>query len=151
MAMVTFLVASDRTAVGTLTLGLDGPLGLRAEAAYGEIIERFRRAGNRVCELTRLAVAESNNSKAVLTSLFSLAHVVGRTTHDVTDVFIEVNPRHVGFYSRVLGFVVGSGEKFCERVRAPSVLLQLEVEALEARLGLVDIASLMQPVIAEAA
>ena len=32
---ITFLVASDRVTVGTLTLGLDGPCGLRAEAAYG--------------------------------------------------------------------------------------------------------------------
>jgi hypothetical protein len=148
---ITFLVASRETALGTLTLGFDGPFGLRAEAAYGDVIGRFRAAGNRVCELTRLAVAESVNSKAVLASLFSLAHAVGRTTHDVTDVFIEVNPRHVGFYSRVLGFAVAGGEKFCERVHAPSVLLQLEIEALEERLGLLDVAALMQPLIAQAA
>ncbi len=61
--------------------------------------------------------------------------------HDVTDVFIEVNPRHVAFYSRILGFVVAAGEKLCERVRAPSVLLHAEVEALAARLRvLADIA-----------
>ena len=45
-----------------------------------------------------------------------------------------MNPRHVGFYSRVLGFVVAAGEKLCERVRAPSVLLRLELAALEERL-----------------
>jgi hypothetical protein len=131
--------------LGTLTLGLDGPHGLRAEASYGEVIDQFRAAGRRVCELTRLALAESADSKAVLASLFSLAHVVGRTRHDVTDVFIEVNPRHVGFYSRLLGFAVAAGEKFCERARAPSVLLQLEIEALEKRLHLLEVAALMQP------
>src|SRR5438477_3488541 len=99
---ITFLVASHQATLGTLTLGLDGPQGLRAEAAYGDVIDQFRAAGRRVCELTRLALAESADSKAVLASLFSLAHVVGRTKHDVTDVFIEVNPRHVGFYSRLL-------------------------------------------------
>jgi hypothetical protein len=87
----------------------------------------------------------------VLASLFYLAHAVGRTVHDVTDVFIEVNPRHVAFYSRVLGFVVAAGEKFCERVRAPSVLLQLELEALELRLGLLNVAGLMRPLVAHAA
>jgi len=148
---IVFLVESKETTLGTLTLGLDGPLGLRAEAAYGDVIQRFRAAGNRVCELTRLAIAESANSKAVLASLFSLAHAVGCTTHDVTDVFIEVNPRHVGFYSRVLGFAVAAGEKFCERVRAPSVLLQLEIEALEQRLRLVDVAALMEPLVVQAA
>lgn len=142
---ITFLVASGQGILGTLTLGLDGPHGLRAEASYGEVIDQFRAAGRRVCELTRLALAESADSKAVLASLFSLAHVVGRTKHDVTDVFIEVNPRHVGFYSRLLGFAVAAGEKFCERARAPSVLLQLEIEALEKRLHLLDVAALMQP------
>jgi hypothetical protein len=148
---ITFLVAAGQTTVGTLTLGLDGPRGLTAEAAYGEVIDQFRVAGRRVCELTRLALAEHVESKAVLASLFSLAHAVGRTKHDVTDVFIEVNPRHVSFYSRVLGFAIAAGETFCERVRAPSVLLQLELEALEQRLGLLEVAGLMQPLVAPGA
>jgi hypothetical protein len=148
---ITFLVASGQATVGTLTLGLDGAHGLRAEEAYCDVIDRYRVAGCRVCELTRLALAERVDSKAVLASLFYLAHAVGRTAHDVTDVFIEVNPRHVAFYSRVLGFVVAAGQKFCERVHAPSVLLQLELEALELRLGLLNVAAFMQPPVARAA
>ena len=148
---ITFLVASGPATVGTLTLGFDGPQGLRAEAAHGEVIDQFRVGGHTVCELTRLALAKHVNSKAVLASLFSLAHAVGRTIHGVTDVFIEVNPRHVGFYSRVLGFAVAAGETFCERVSAPSVLLQLELKALEQRLGLLEVAALMQPLVARAA
>ena len=148
---ITFVVASGQATVGTLTLGLDGAHGLRAEKAYCDVIDEYRAAGCRVCELTRLALAEHVDSKAVLASLFYLAHAVGRTVHDVTDVFIEVNPRHVAFYSRVLGFAVAAGEKFCERVRAPSVLLQLELEALELRLGLLNVTALMQPPVAQAA
>jgi hypothetical protein len=147
---ITFLVSTRSAALGTLTLGLDGPRGLRAEAAYRDVIGRFRAAGHRACELTRLALAEGAHTKKVLASLFSLAHAVGRTSHDVTHVFIEVNPRHVPFYSRVLGFVVEATGKMCERVHAPSTLLQVEIEALEKRLGLIDIAGLMQP-LAEAA
>jgi len=59
---------------------------------------------------------------------------MGRSMHGVTDVFIEVNPRHVGFYQRALGFAVAAGERFCERVKAPSVLLKLELADLERRL-----------------
>jgi len=146
---ITFLVASNQTTLGTLTLGLDGPLGLRADGSYGDVVERFRSAGHRVCELTRLALEESVDSKAVLASLFSLAHAVGRTLHDVTHVFIEVNPRHVAFYSRVLGFVVEAGGKLCDRVCAPSMLLQAELGTLERRLGLMDLSELMQPLMAE--
>jgi hypothetical protein len=145
---ITFLVAAGAATVGTLTLGLDGPQGLRAEAAHGEVIDRLRVEGRTVCELTRLALAKQADSKAVLASLFSFAHVVGRTIHDVTDVFIEVNPRHVSFYSRVLGFAVAAGEMFCERVSAPSVLLQLELESLEERLELLGLTALKGPLVA---
>jgi len=148
---ITFLAAAGRTAVGTLTLGLDGPAGLLAEGSYGEVISEYRSAGHRVCELTRLALAQGIDSKTILAALFCLAHAVGRTRDDVSHVFIEVNPRHVAFYSRILGFVVAAGEKFCERVRARSVLLELEIDKLEERLIALDVAAGMRPLMAKAA
>lgn len=131
---ITVIASTDCTTIGTITLGLDGPRGLRADETHGDSVASARLGGRRVCELTRLAVDERADSRAVLASLFTLVYEVGRTIHGVTDVFVEVNPRHVAFYTRVLGFVVAAGERFCERVRAPSVLLHLEVDQLEQRL-----------------
>lgn len=130
------LIASDVAgeAVGTLTLGFDGPAGLLVDAVYGTELEAARDAGRRVCELTRLAVDKRTDSKAVLAALFGLAFLLGRVLHRATDVYIEVNPRHVAFYERALGFVVAAGEQICDRVKAPSVLLQLDAEKLEGRL-----------------
>ena len=130
------LIASDAAGetVGTLTLGLDGPEGLLVDEVYGPELDAIRAAGRRVCELTRLAVDTGADSKMVLAALFSLAFLLGRVLHRATDVFIEVNPRHVAFYERALGFVVTAGERICERVKAPSVLLRLEADKLEARL-----------------
>jgi N-acyl amino acid synthase FeeM len=142
---VTFLAASEEAPVGTLTLGLDGPAGLLAEGAYGNVVAKHRARGNRVIELTRLALAQGIDSKTILAALFCLAHAVARTHADASYVFIEVNPRHVSFYSRVLGFVVAAGEKFCERVRAPSILLGLEMQKLEERLMALDVAAAMRP------
>jgi N-acyl amino acid synthase FeeM len=133
---VTFVVSASEVPLGTVTLGLDGDEGLLAEGTDEGVINKARQAGRRVCELTRLAIVDNADSKAVLASLFSLAHAVGRSIYGVTDVFIEVNPRHVSFYSRLMGFVVAAGEKFCDRVRAPSVLLRLEVDELEERLDM---------------
>jgi hypothetical protein len=130
---ITLLARDGDTALGTLTVRLDGPLGLQADRSYAEAIAAARSEGRRVCELTRLAIAEAAESRTVLASLVSLAYAVGRSMHEVTDVFIEVNPRHVGFYQRALGFAVAAGERFCERVKAPSVLLRLEVAELERR------------------
>jgi hypothetical protein len=148
---ITFVAANAEATVGTVTLRLDGPLGLRAEETHGEVIQSARLGGRRVCELTRLAVAARVDSHAVLASLFSLAYGAGRTVHGVTDVFIEVNPRHVAFYSRVLGFVVAAGERICERVRAPSVLLHVEVAALAIHLEALVRQVFVQPMLAQAA
>lgn len=148
---ITFVAARHDATVGTVTLGLDGPYGLRAEETHGDVIRTKRASGCRVCELTRLAVDESVDSRSVLASLFGLAYAAGRTLHDVTDVFIEVNPRHVAYYSRILGFVVAAGERLCERVRAPSVLLHLEIDALAARLKTLADIAMPQTLLEEAA
>lgn len=130
------LIATERDAlVGTLTLGLDGERGLAADESYGDAIDAVRRAGRGVCELTRLALTTDADSRSVLSALFGAAYLVGRRLHSVTDVFVEVNPRHAVFYRRLFGFVVAAGERVCPRVMAPAVLLRLEVERLEARLA----------------
>jgi hypothetical protein len=133
---ITFFAADAQSTLGTITLRLDGPEGLRAEATHGASLQLARSDGRCIGELTRLALAKDVDSRQVLASLFGLVYAVGRWTHGVTDVYIEVNPRHVAFYARALGFVVVGEARFCERVRAPSVLLHSEVDALEERLGL---------------
>lgn len=135
---IMFFAAEPRSTLGTITLRLDGPHGLSAEATHGETMQDVRGDGRRLGELTRLALAEGADSRSVLASLFGLVYAVGRMVHGVTDVFVEVNPRHVAFYSRALGFVAVGDERFCERVRAPSVLLHLDVEVLDEQLGFAD-------------
>lgn len=147
---VTFVVESAETLVGTVTLGLDRPDGLLAERTHEHVIARARADGCRVCEVTRLAVADGADSRTVLALLLGLAHLVARKVHEVTDVFIEVNPRHVAFYSRALGFVVAAGERICERVRAPSVLLRAELDMLEHRLAAMGAKRTMRPLLAAA-
>jgi hypothetical protein len=133
---VTFFAMVNRRVVGTITLRLDGPAGLRADATHGDIIQYARAESRRLGELTRLALAAHVDSRRVLSSLFGLVYSIGRWEHNVTDVFVEVNPRHVAFYVRALGFAIVGDAKFCERVGAPSILLYADVESLEERLGL---------------
>jgi len=142
---ISFFVADPLTTLGTITLRLDGPEGLRADETHGEAMRRARNTGGRIGELTRLAVAEEADSRVVLASLFGLVYTVGRFEHGVTDVFIEVNPRHVFFYTRAVGFVVAADAQLCQRVLAPSVLLHLKVDTLERRLAQREIAAADQP------
>lgn len=133
---VTLLAEDQGTLVGTLTLRLDSPQGLFAEQTYTEEIERVRSQGRRVGELVRLAMEEDVDWKSVLDALLQATYLLGHVVHSLTDVFIEVNPRHVRFYQRVFGFAVNSAERLCSRVGAASVLMHLDVEEFGQRLQL---------------
>jgi hypothetical protein len=47
-----------------------------------------------------------------------------------------VNPRHVAFYKRMLGFNQLGPERMCSRVNAPAVLLRLELEYVDQQIAL---------------
>jgi hypothetical protein len=124
---LTLQACSGDHVFGTLTVRDDSDVGLAADALYRQEIDTYRHAGRHVAELTRLAVDPELGSKEVLGALFHAAYAVCGPLRDVTDVFIEVNPRHVGFYRRMLNFVAIGEEKICPRVDAPAVLLHVEV------------------------
>lgn len=133
---VTLLAQDHGKLLGTLTVRPDSPSGLLAEESYRSEIERLRREGRRVGELVKLAVEEGVDWKAALDALVQSAYLVMYVIHALTDVLIEVNPRHVRFYERVFGFVVAAGERICARAGAPSVLMQLDVAQFGRRLEL---------------
>jgi hypothetical protein len=112
------------------------PNALLAESSYSAEIERLRRDGHRLGEIVRLVVEEGVDWRAALDALVQSAYVVTHVVHALTHVVIEVNPRHVGFYRRALGFVVAAEERFCSRVEAPSVLLLLDLELFGRKLQL---------------
>ena len=124
---ITLQACHADSVFGTLTVAFDSEAGLAADALYQAEIDAFRNAGARVCELTRLAVDPKDGSKEVLGALFHLAYIYGGILRGATDVFIEVNPRHVSFYKRMLDFQQAGECRLCERVDAPAVLLHLEV------------------------
>ncbi|HZP88244.1 MAG TPA: hypothetical protein VFB54_15645 [Burkholderiales bacterium] len=132
--MVTLLAQSGEDVMGTLSVRPAGAEGLLAEDAYGAEIASLRRDGRRVGELIRLAIEEHADWRAALDALVQSAYVVTRFMHALTDVVIEVNPRHARFYQRVFGFVTAAAERFCSRVGAPSVLMLLDLEQFGRRL-----------------
>lgn len=133
---IVLLAESAGRMVGTLTVRPDATHGLLAEGTYADEIAGMRRDGHRIGELVKLAVEEGADWKAVLDSLVQSAYMITRVVLALTDVVIEVNPRHVRFYQRVFGFVVAASERVCERVGAPAVLLRLDLEQFGRRLQL---------------
>ena len=128
----TFAAYHDEIVIGTLTLRTDSSEGLLADALYRDDIDGYRQHHSaHCCELTRFALAPTRYSKEVFASLFHLAFIFGRKVHQVSDVFIEVNPRHASFYQRMLGLKQVGPERTCKRVEAPAVLMHGELSYIE--------------------
>ena len=122
------LVASEQGAVvGTMTIGFDGPQGLLADDLFLDKTDHVRGTGREVCEFTKLAMDSVKRSKQTLASLFHVAFIVARRIRGADDLSIEVNPRHVAYYQRMLGFRAVSEERLNRRVDAPAVLLSLDL------------------------
>lgn len=125
---ITLVAYQNDRVVGTLTLGLDSPSGMVVDQLYKPEADRLRAESRVPCDITRLAVDQEIKSKSVLAALFHLSFIYGHNIHRATDFLIEVNPRHVSFYQRMLGFETFGEEKTCPRVNAPAVLLRLDLD-----------------------
>jgi hypothetical protein len=121
------LVASEHEAtIGTITIGFDSEEGLHVDDLFGAETARLRGAGRKLCEFTKLAMDSVVRSKRVLASLFHVAYIYGHRLMGFDDLLIEVNPRHVRYYERMLGFRVRSQQRLNLRVHAPAVLMCLD-------------------------
>lgn len=128
---VTLTATEKEVVVGTLTLGIDSPMGILADDIFKEEIDTFREKGARICEITKLAFDPAVRSNMALASLFHLAAIYARHLHDRTDIFIEVNPRHRRFYQHMLGFQRLGEPKINMRVNAPAYLLSVNLDYVD--------------------
>jgi hypothetical protein len=130
------LSASNRDEVlATIAVGLDSPTGLFVDKLYCDEVDRLRAPGRKVCEFTKLAIEESVRSKPILAALFHIAYIHAHRINLCTDLVIEVNPRHVAFYRRMLEFAPCGMETLDPRIGAPAVLLRLDLTVAERRIA----------------
>lgn len=121
--LFAFLAYDEGQLVGTVSVRLDSEEGLSADELYPKEVGALRSLNHRVCEFTRLAVDSAAATKAVLAGLFHTAYLYAAIVRSYTHAVIEVNPRHVGFYSTGLQFECIGGERLNKRVNAPATLL----------------------------
>lgn len=128
--------------IGTISVGLDSPMGLLADDMYHDELEQLRQQGKKICEYNRLAIDPEIKSKRVLASLFHIAYLYPYRLFGHTDGILEVNPRHVRFYEKMMGFTQIGPERTCPRVGAPSILLHTDFSYAEEQIwkwgGLMD-------------
>lgn len=124
--LVTLIATDHDETIGTISVRFDSPEGLRAEELFPDEIRALRDEGRHLCEFTKLAMDHVVKSKRVLASLFHTAYIWAHRILDFDDVVIEVNPRHVLYYRKMLGFTVIGPERMNRRVNAPAVLMRLD-------------------------
>ena len=120
---ITALAKRHAKIIGTISLWRDGPAGLQADEIYGDELGRMRARGARLGELGRLAMDSRTPPVTLLLSLFDKVAKAGHAQWHITDFVVECNPRHSGFYRRMFGFTAIGGNRDCNQVGAPAVLL----------------------------
>jgi hypothetical protein len=125
---ITLTAADQGETVGTLTIGIDSPIGLMADQVFKEEMDAHRERGAKLCEFSKFAFDTSVRSKTSLANLFHLAVIYARDIHQCTDIMIEVNPRHRRFYEHMLGFKREADVRINPRVNAPAYLLRVNLD-----------------------
>lgn len=125
---ITLTAADQGETVGTLTIGIDSPIGLAADQIFKAELDAHRERGARLCEFTKFAFDTNVRSKTALANLFHLAVIYARDINHCTDIMIEVNPRHRRFYEHMLGFVRETDVRTNPRVNAPAYLLRVSID-----------------------
>lgn len=130
---ITLYAETGGVVVGTMSLCLDSAILLPADENFRDLLDLLRAQGRRLCEPSRLAI-DKGVTKRVFASLIHISYLYARAIHGFTDYVIEVNPRHVMFYQRMLGFRDVGAVRDCTRVGAPAVLLRLPLEEMGAQI-----------------
>lgn len=132
--IIMLAAESIGSTVATMTLCMDGPMGLPADGTFGAELDVLRAQNRRLTEPSRLAIDKSTPNR-VFAALIHIAYLYAHKIHGYSDFIIEVNPRHAVFYKRMLGFRELAEERLCSRVGAPAVLLRLDFAYMQEQIA----------------
>ncbi len=128
----TILVKALSRVVATVTFVPDSPLGLPAEQVFHDEVAPLRAEGRHLSELSALAVADRiriEDRPHLTRWLFHSIEAQVRGEGRIDDLLITVNPRHVAFYDRRLGFETIAGPRPHPKVQgADAVLMRLRAD-----------------------
>lgn len=114
--------------VSTMTVYLDGPRGLPLDTVYQAELDDLRAEGRNLVELGLFADRRQHLYRSIDAILELMRFCTHYSVHQGhVDAVVGVNPRHVPFYKKLLGFDVVGETKSYETVNDfPVVLLHLD-------------------------
>ena len=137
--MATFIAKSAERVIGVMSVVPDSSdLGLPSDRVFSAELDRLRKAGRKVVEITNLAVAPDFRRTSAFLELSRAvtAHVV---EHGFDDGFVAVSPKHVLCFEQILRFEPwGSLRSYRTDAHDPVEGLRLDVHGFEHALRGVD-------------
>jgi GNAT superfamily N-acetyltransferase len=131
---IVLVAVVDEKVIGTLSLGLDSPLGLPMDSSFRSEMDALRQSSGRLAEISALAVAPEFRSTGVAYLLYRLmlrtAYRVG-----VGELTMTVHPRARAIYETGMLFEVFAGERTYKGLSssAKAIALRLSPRGLQAR------------------
>lgn len=132
---ITLTALEEGTVIGTITIGLDGAEGMACDDVFSDLTGGLRSQGRKLCEFTKLAVDPMAGTKRVLAALFHVAYIVAHRLRGYETLLMEVNPRHVKYYERMLGATALGDARQNKAVNAPAVLLSIDFAYIRDQIG----------------
>ena len=138
LAETTVLLAQTAgRLLGSVSLTIDNPHGLPGEedfpAPMAAVRDNCRRAGRGLAGFWRLATAPLHHGQLDVIMKLMTASLETLLALGVDEVLITVNPRHVGYYQRMIGFTVLAVASTAAVRNAPGVLLRGQTRDMAAR------------------
>lgn len=127
LSATTIVVKKAGEVVGCLTMIFDDTLGLPADELFKNEVDRQRLNSQKIVEIISLGIKKDvRGANKIFKKLFEVNLYFSYYFHGAEDCIITVNPSHVKFYEKKMGYKRLSDSLSYKKVNgAPAVLMQI--------------------------
>lgn len=129
-----FVARCRQEVISTLSLIVDGALGVPMQTVFGDEVHQLRERGIRFGEVSGLADRRRDFTRS-LSVFMNLTRLMAQWArrHGLEQLLVAVHPRHARFYQRMMGFVEIGGERTYPSVKNhPAVACALDFRYIDA-------------------
>jgi len=124
--------------VGTIGIVSDSDIGLPSEKFFAEEIGLIRSSGNRIIEITNLAMVPDSRGRSLFLDLSRLV-IAYALSHCVDKIFIAVSPSHASIYHSIFQFdQIGDVRTYCDETCDSVVGMVMSMDECFARAKKMD-------------
>lgn len=130
-----FVGIADKSVFCTISLIRDSEHGLPLDTIYAPEVQRLRKQGRQIAEVSSLAFAECGTPGSFRKAFVQLTRIMAQFArhHGVTSLLMATNPRHQMYYQRLMGFRrIGGVKSYPSVSNHPAVACLLDFDEADA-------------------